>query len=509
MQCFRDTPAAIPAPVQARQPEGLLETPPGSRVSDLDRLRRGPVTASGNSMAAALDRVAEIASLGFGGHDLGAMPKRRLMEWPSTAWRARLPCCAATSGRAGWPLRWPRHVLGIKSVGSAPIEALETEGNFLRLRNVQSSMTEFGAGVLLQKAGARVILAVLAAAILVTTGCSGSKESAAASSESTVSASVPGFLSLPLGGDKHTVTLWSWGGKQVSQAHTGPVADCCTTVNQSPDGSRILVWQGSGAEIIDSSSGKVLGTSADANGMWADDSQHLCFVRSNPSGVEVGTGELVLSDPGHSERVVAQVGPYGVEQEQRMAYCSIAQNEAIVFLLTMGTVSKVTEVSLKTGAITTPPWAAPCQTSCTPPVAVSGNGKYVLESRSGGGQIVDAASGKILGSLTGQPESISWDGNVVVEFSTQGTGTASYDEVQVVDWRTNTVLWTGGSTEGSSPASPCAGPNAAVAARPATDDLALDLSGGCGLQYGQGALWLIPAHGTAKLLNGRVVFGAV
>jgi hypothetical protein len=31
-----------------------------------------------------------------------------------------------------------------------------------------------------------------------------------------------------------------------------------------------------------------------------------------------------------------------------------------------------------------------------------------------------------------------------------------------------------------------------------SDDLALDLSGGCGLEDQQGALWLIPAHGTAR-----------
>jgi hypothetical protein len=80
MQRFWDTLADMPTPVQSRQLEGLLDVPPGSRVSDLDRLRKGPVTASGKSMAATLDRVAEIASLGFGGLDLGAIPTRRLVE---------------------------------------------------------------------------------------------------------------------------------------------------------------------------------------------------------------------------------------------------------------------------------------------------------------------------------------------------------------------------------------------------------------------------------------------
>jgi hypothetical protein len=79
-QRFWDTLAAVPTPVQARRLEGILEVPPGSRVSDLDRLRKGPVTASGRSMAAALERVAEIAGLGFGGLDLAAVPRRRVVE---------------------------------------------------------------------------------------------------------------------------------------------------------------------------------------------------------------------------------------------------------------------------------------------------------------------------------------------------------------------------------------------------------------------------------------------
>jgi hypothetical protein len=80
MQRFWDTLAAIPTPVQARQLEGLLEVPHGSRVSDLDRLRKGPVIASGKSMAAALHRLAEIAGLGFGSLVLVAIPRRRLVE---------------------------------------------------------------------------------------------------------------------------------------------------------------------------------------------------------------------------------------------------------------------------------------------------------------------------------------------------------------------------------------------------------------------------------------------
>ncbi|MFN2506942.1 MAG: Tn3 family transposase, partial [Acidimicrobiales bacterium] len=80
LQRLWETLAAMPTPSQARQLERLLEVPEGSRISDLERLRKGPTTASGKSMAAALERVAEIAGLGLGGTDLGAVPRRRVVE---------------------------------------------------------------------------------------------------------------------------------------------------------------------------------------------------------------------------------------------------------------------------------------------------------------------------------------------------------------------------------------------------------------------------------------------
>lgn len=75
-----DTLAAVPTASQARQLEGLLEVPEGSRISELERLRKGPTTVSGKSMAAAVDRMAEIAGFGTGSMDLAALPRRRVVE---------------------------------------------------------------------------------------------------------------------------------------------------------------------------------------------------------------------------------------------------------------------------------------------------------------------------------------------------------------------------------------------------------------------------------------------
>ncbi|MBG6089617.1 TnpA family transposase [Actinomadura viridis] len=60
--------------------DSLLQVAPGARVSELDRLRRGPVRVSGPAMTRALERAAEIAALGVGELDVSGVPPRRLAE---------------------------------------------------------------------------------------------------------------------------------------------------------------------------------------------------------------------------------------------------------------------------------------------------------------------------------------------------------------------------------------------------------------------------------------------
>ncbi|WP_031086334.1 Tn3 family transposase [Streptomyces sp. NRRL S-1831] len=60
--------------------DSLLTVPPGARVSELDRLRRGPVRISGPQMKWALERAEEIAAFGMSEVDVSAIPPRRLAE---------------------------------------------------------------------------------------------------------------------------------------------------------------------------------------------------------------------------------------------------------------------------------------------------------------------------------------------------------------------------------------------------------------------------------------------
>jgi hypothetical protein len=74
-----DVLAALLTTKQARLLERLLIVA-DSRISDLERLRTGPTTISGKSMVAALERVVELAGLGFGSLDLSGVPRRRVVE---------------------------------------------------------------------------------------------------------------------------------------------------------------------------------------------------------------------------------------------------------------------------------------------------------------------------------------------------------------------------------------------------------------------------------------------
>ena len=77
--------------------DSLLTVPAGARVSELDRLRRGPVRVSGPQMGRALERAAEIAALGGGEVDVSAVPPRRLAELSRYGDGGRPRCCAATA----------------------------------------------------------------------------------------------------------------------------------------------------------------------------------------------------------------------------------------------------------------------------------------------------------------------------------------------------------------------------------------------------------------------------
>ena len=81
--------AALPTPPQAEQLVGLLSVPKGATFSDLERLRRGPTTASAKSMLAALGRCKEINAFGLTCPSM--VPPRRLLQLARYGMAAKAP----------------------------------------------------------------------------------------------------------------------------------------------------------------------------------------------------------------------------------------------------------------------------------------------------------------------------------------------------------------------------------------------------------------------------------
>jgi hypothetical protein len=351
-------------------------------------------------------------------------------------------------------------------------------------------------------------LAVTACLILVvsivTVHAHGSAKRVVTGSDVTVAGSNPGsgiaegkaFIGLPFDSDGHTVDVWSWQGELLSTVHTGPVAECCTTIQASPDGTRLEVSDGAGAQILNDQ-GTILASSR-LSGVWADDNVHLCAEEPAP-GTDVATGglaDLVLIDPGVSQRVVAQVGGYGPHSAPGVAWCSVRDNEAIVFEDTMGSVTTVTAVRLSDGADLSEPWTGVSQNRFW--AAISGNGSYALIEGNPTSQIIDTATGTVVGTVPGQGEAISWAGHDVV------TLLLSTDQIEVVDWVTNKVIWVSGPPVTKCP---CSSPEVTAASQPGTDNLVVNTSDEPGQASGQGTLWLIPNDLPARLLDPKVAAG--
>ncbi len=83
--------------------EALLVVPDGRRRSELDRLRRPPLSPNVGGLVHALERLGDVRALGVGTLDLSRLPARRvagLARYAADAWATRL---ADLAHNAGWP----------------------------------------------------------------------------------------------------------------------------------------------------------------------------------------------------------------------------------------------------------------------------------------------------------------------------------------------------------------------------------------------------------------------
>jgi hypothetical protein len=293
-----------------------------------------------------------------------------------------------------------------------------------------------------------------------------------------------GFLSTAYGSDVHSLSVWSWNGKRIRTLHTRRNAECCDVGYLSPDGTRLLIFdntdkpQTGNAQELDLD-GRVVAEGFRVGGMFmsADDSRHVCQLTS---------ASLVLIDPGHGQRLVARLPlTYGPQGTPEVLRCSVVDDQAIVAEYGNSGAITVTAVNLSTGRATKPHWAPVAAATV---IAISGNGRYLLEHARLGSEIVDTATGAVVAHLDSQPDAISWNGHLVVQSTTQ-------THLEIVDWRTGVVRWP--PTKSLDIRS-----TFQVTARSRSDDLALTVATPDG--HGHAALWLITPSTPSTLLDNAV-----
>ena len=341
--------------------------------------------------------------------------------------------------------------------------------------------------------------------LVVVAGCSSGKAATRPRpGTTTTDSSVPaaGFLSAPPSGDGHTLIDWRWDGRELRTVHLNTTIDCCSTPVLSPDGTRLLAYNNGDGEILDLQ-GNLIAQGPGIGGTWADDSRHLCSLQPHRhgGGIPEGPADLLLIDPGHSTRVVAQVPGYGPHTGPSILRCSVQDDEAVVAENTLAMNTAITSVRLSTGVKTMPRWT-PASLAVGEIVAVSGDGHYALEQPAVSGpkaQVVDTATGAVAATLAGQPEDISWDGHLVFVLL------AASGQLEAVDWRSHAVVWRSAS---QNPSCPCPTASFVLRGRPGTDDLALAVTNQPGQPDQQAALWRI-SDSRPVLVDRAVRYGIV
>ena len=221
-------------------------------------------------------------------------------------------------------------------------------------------------------------------------------------------------------------------------------------IHQSPDGSRLLA--GAGGSIIDQT-GMVVGQLPTLKGGpgWSDDSKQSCRMSTASGDVPSGNGEpgwLFTGSIGTAGHRVAQLGEFGGQSAPSVVACSPSTDRAVVAEGVIMWTREVWLVRLSTGTVLYHHLYADGQVASL--VIASHDGRYLAEqlimSSSqgpvvyGDTQIRRTSDGAVLARIPRQAVvGFSWDGSRVV--TTPAYQSGGPNEVRVVDWQHNQVLW--------------------------------------------------------------------
>jgi hypothetical protein len=296
--------------------------------------------------------------------------------------------------------------------------------------------------------------------------------SSGSTKDSAATPALAGLLTIPEGAAGHIVVLWSWSGKRIGALQLkSQEIQAYTQSALAPNGSRLLLVNraGLGGEVVSTSGRKLAKLTYAFGAIWADDSQHLCFLHTPDPRSSRPKSYLEVLNPGHSLRIVGQVPSGGDHENVDVVACDIARNQAVVIQTFMGADTTVTYVNLKTGALSKARWPD------TSLAAISGNGRYAALST---GEVVSTNTWRVVAHVVGQPIAISWSGHDVLSMAHYGLQPIVYD------WQIHKTVW---RPSGFPSSCPCTNPWAIASARHGSDELAINV----GLGGRSGTTWIV------------------
>jgi hypothetical protein len=223
----------------------------------------------------------------------------------------------------------------------------------------------------------------------------------------------------------------SWEGKQVGSMTFNKGV---SLVNQAPDGSRLMVSDPTGLTVF-TSDGRVLDFFTAYQGMWADDSNHLCAVSTLDGIGFLQPAWINLALPGGADAPAAEVGRFSPHSSILPVACSPASNRLVVATTFTFQVVSVAVYRLSDGQRLRR-WQPGSLTSegLTQNVVASHDGRWLAENAQIDSQIREVSTGTIVATLPrSQVVAFSWDGSRIL---VGGGG-----RISLRDWRQGRELW--------------------------------------------------------------------
>jgi hypothetical protein len=281
---------------------------------------------------------------------------------------------------------------------------------------------------------------------------------------------------------------------------------------QAPDGTRLDVAGGFADQA-----GTIIGLSLSSKGGpgFADDSRHVCTMRSASGGDFTGPEPVAswlfsgpISGPLHR---VAQIGQVGGQSGPEILACSYQNDRAVVVENVIMWTSEVRVVSLSTGALLYQHQYPSGQVASS--VVASHDGRYIAEqlisTDAQGHQISPdtvirrTSDSAVVARLAGQAvRAFSWDGSRVITMP--ALGAADSHEVRLVDWQGARVLWRMTEPAGLAPGYAYV----SVLSRPGGTDLVVGVAADSTGNSPVDQLWLVHADGAAVQVAKGPIFPA-